>query len=131
MAHMALPSINFQSPCLENIMRILNFQRWKLPPSNFSMTFKDSIWKEDILTTKATTNTLSKDWKFWKKSLTLLKLDAFNNSKTSFPHTSNFQWIKELSLSHFLKLESWSSQQLKELSSKHFHLETWYFQKLK
>jgi len=32
---------------------------------------------------------------------------------------------------HSLKLESWSSQELKELSSKHFHLETWYFQKLK
>jgi hypothetical protein len=55
--------------------------------SNFSMSFKDSIWKEDILNTKATTNTL--------------------------------------------KLDSWSSQQLKEFSSKHFHLETWYFQKLK
>ncbi len=75
----------FQSPCLESIMRILNFQRWKLPPSNFSMTFKDSIWKEDILNTNATTNTL--------------------------------------------KLESWSFQQLKELSSKDFHFETWYFQK--
>ncbi len=66
-------------------MRILNFQRWKLPPSNFSMTFKDSIWKEDILNTNATTN--------------------------------------------ILKLESWSFQQLKELSSKSFHFETWYFQK--
>jgi hypothetical protein len=31
------------------------------------MTFKDSIWKEDILNTNATTNTLSKDWKLWKK----------------------------------------------------------------
>ncbi len=64
--------------------RILNFQRWKLPPSNFSMTFKHSIWNEDILNTKATINTL--------------------------------------------KLESWSFQQFEELSSKHFHLETWYFQ---
>jgi hypothetical protein len=41
-------------------MRILNFQRWKLPPSNFSMTFKDSIWKDDILFfTNVKTNTLS------------------------------------------------------------------------
>ncbi len=45
----ALQSTTFQSPCLENIMRIINFQRWKLPPSNLSMIFKDSIWKDDIL----------------------------------------------------------------------------------
>jgi hypothetical protein len=44
---------------LESIMHILNFQRWKLPPSNFSMTFKDSIWKDDILLNiNAKTNTL-------------------------------------------------------------------------
>jgi hypothetical protein len=42
----------------------LNFQRWKLSPSNFSMTFKDSIWKEDILNTNVTTNTLFKRLKF-------------------------------------------------------------------
>jgi len=30
---------------------------------------------------------------------------------------------------HSLKLESWSFEQLEELSSKDFHLETWYFQK--
>jgi hypothetical protein len=40
-------------------MRILNFQRWKLPASNFSMTFRDYIWNDDIsLNTNAKTNTL-------------------------------------------------------------------------
>jgi hypothetical protein len=40
-------------------MCILNFQRWKLPPSNFSMTLKDSIWNDDILlNTNFKTNTL-------------------------------------------------------------------------
>jgi hypothetical protein len=32
---------------------------------------------------------------------------------------------------NIFKLENWSSQQIEELSSKHFHLETWYFQKCK
>jgi hypothetical protein len=45
-----------------------------------------------------------------KLSLTHLKLHTFNNLKTFLPHTSNFQWIKEL-------------------SSTHFHLETCYFKK--
>jgi hypothetical protein len=43
---------------------------------NFSMTFKDSIWKEDILNTKTTTNTLSN-----------LKVEVLNNSKNSLPNT--------------------------------------------
>jgi hypothetical protein len=44
---------------LEIIMHIFNFQKWKLPPSNFSMTFKDSIWKDDILlNTNVKTNIL-------------------------------------------------------------------------
>jgi hypothetical protein len=45
-----------------------------------------------------------------KLSLTHLKLHTFNNSKTFVPHTSNFQWNKEL-------------------SSTHFHLETCYLKK--
>jgi len=82
---------------------ILNFQRWKLAPSNFSMTFKDSIWKEDILNTKTTTNTLSN-----------LKVEVFNNSKNShlntftlillffrkrksFPHLKTLQHFEEMS----------------------------------
>ncbi len=86
---------------------------------------------------------LSKDWKFWKKSLTLhinlkkkkkklltlanlllhkleisfeiynngknslrhLKFNAFNNWKTFLPHTSNFQWVEELSSTHFSNLK--------------------------
>jgi hypothetical protein len=44
---------------LESIMCILNFQRWKLPPSNLSTTFKDSIWKNDTMfNTNAKTNIL-------------------------------------------------------------------------
>ncbi len=131
------------------------------------MTFKDSIWKENILNTNVTTNILFKRlkalegifdtsrklekktsniyksfiaqaWNFtWNLQageelfLTHLKLDTFNNSKTSFLHTSNFQWIKELSSTRFLKIQNWNYQQLKNLSSKHFHLTTCYFQKLK
>jgi hypothetical protein len=45
-----------------------------------------------------------------KNSLKHLKLHTFNNSKSFFPQTSNFQWIEEL-------------------SSTQFHLEIWYFQK--
>jgi hypothetical protein len=43
---------------LESIMHILNFQRWKLPPSNFSMTFKNSIWRNDILFSQMRKQTL-------------------------------------------------------------------------
>jgi hypothetical protein len=43
-------------------------------PSNFSMTFKDSIWKEDILNMKTIT-------------LSNLKVEVFNNSKNSLPNT--------------------------------------------
>ncbi len=47
----------------------------------------------------------------WEKlSLTHLKLHTFNNSKSFLPHILNFQWIEEL-------------------SSTHFHLESWYFKK--
>jgi hypothetical protein len=112
-------------------MHILNFQRWKLPPSNFSMTFKDSIWKEDILHTNVITNNLLKRLKILEEIFhTSRKLDVFNNLRTFLPHTSNIQRIEELSSIHFLKIQCWNSQQLEELSSKHFHLETWYFQKL-
>jgi hypothetical protein len=45
-----------------------------------------------------------------KLSLTHFKLHTFNNSKSFFSHTSNFQWIEELSFTHF-------------------HLESSYFQK--
>jgi hypothetical protein len=70
------------------------------------MTFKDSIWKEDILNMNATTNILSKDWKLWKKSLTthvnlkgkkkvlslanLHKLETCNNAKNSLWPIWNF-----------------------------------------
>jgi len=108
----ALPSTNFQNPCLESIMCILNFQRWKLPPSNFSMTFKDSIWKENILNTNVTINTLFKRLKALqeifntshklekkRKLLTLtnlllhkleISLETCNNGNFFFWHTWNF-----------------------------------------
>jgi hypothetical protein len=76
-------------------MRILNFQRWKLPPSNFSMTFKDSIWKEDNLNTNATTNTLLKRLKVVEEIFdTSHKVEketsnTCNNEKNSLWHTWN------------------------------------------
>ncbi len=69
----------------ESIMRILNFQRWKLAPSNFSMTFKDSIWKENILSTKARTNTLK------------LETWYFQKLEEQVSHLKNLQHFEEIS----------------------------------
>jgi hypothetical protein len=121
-------------------MRILNFEKWKLPPSNFSMTFKDSIWKEDILKKNAITNTLFKRLKALEEIFhTSCQFDIFNISKTSFLHTSNIQLIEKLSSTHFLKLQSlkfstigrtlfqtlspWNLILSKNLKNKFFH--TW------
>ncbi len=85
----SLPSTNFQSPCLEKIVCILNFQRWKLPPSNFSMTFKDSIWKNDILlNTNAKTFlclSIQMNWK-WEK-FKLKNLLTFEDFTSNFSHS--------------------------------------------
>jgi hypothetical protein len=45
------------------------------------------------------------------------------------PHTSNFQWIEELSSTHF-HLETWYFQKLKNLSCTHLKLERWIPQQL-
>jgi hypothetical protein len=54
--------------------------------------------------------------------LTHLKLEAFNNLKTSFAHFFklhrwNFQQLEEVSFTHFFKLKCWISQQLEKHSS--------------
>ncbi len=97
-----LPSINFQSPCLENIMRILSSQSWKLPPSNFSITFKDSIWKDDILLNiNAKTNTLYYSiqmkckWENYKLKNLLMFEDFTWNSPTQLLYVSKQNLYKK------------------------------------
>jgi hypothetical protein len=79
-----------------------------------SLTLHVSLKRKTSITCKSF---ITQAWNFtWnlqqceKLSLTHLKLDTFNNSKNFLAHTSNFQWIEEL-------------------SSTLFHLETCYFQK--
>jgi hypothetical protein len=88
-----------------SILHILNFQRWKLAPSYFSMTFKDSIWKEHILNANALQTIFQKIKSFGRKSLTPhvnLKRKKFITCKSLVTQAWNFTWnlqpCKKLSL---------------------------------
>ncbi len=102
---MAVPLTNFQSPCLENIMRILNFQRWKLPPSNFFILSRTPFEKKTFWT-QMIQETLFQNIESFGRNLRHLwnlmfsttqrplfhTLQIFNESKNSPPHTfSNFK----------------------------------------
>jgi hypothetical protein len=153
----ALPSTNFQNPWLESIMRILNFQRRKLPPLNFSMTFKDSIWKDDILlNTNVKTNTLyisiqmnykwenfkfKKNSNVWKPHFKSLPLNHYMWQNKTFTKKSSNTWKtllhkleilvetcnngKYLCLAH-LKLEAFNN--LKTSFSTNLKLQRWNFE---
>jgi hypothetical protein len=134
-------------------MCILNLQRWKLPPSNFSMTFKDSIWKDDILlNTSAKTNTLcfyiqmNCKWENFKLKNLLMFEDLTWNlshwivichktkpSQETVKHLKNFLaqfeiWLETCNIGKklfltHLKLEAFNN--LKNLSCTHLKLQCW------
>jgi hypothetical protein len=98
------------------------------------------------LNTNATTNTLSKDWKLWKKIFDpsrKLEKKNFYHLQIFYYTTWNFTWnlqqCEKLFLIH-LKLHTFNNsksflphtsnfQWIEELCCTHFQLETWYFQK--
>ncbi len=139
-------------------MRILNFQRWKLPPQKISMTFKDSIWKDDILFfTNAKINTLcfsiqmNCKWENFKlKNLLMFEDLTWNLSHSivichktkllqeTFKHLKNFLheneiWLETYNIGKelFLRhLRFKALNNLKNLSCADFKLQHWNFQQL-
>jgi hypothetical protein len=87
----APPSTNFQNPCLKNIMRI-EFPKVKVAIIKLLHDFQGLHLKRRHFEHKSYNKHSFKRLKALEEFfLTPLKLDVFNNLKTSFPHTSNFQ----------------------------------------
>jgi hypothetical protein len=148
-----IPINKIPKPMLEKHHLNLNFHRWKLPPSNFSMIFKDSIRKDDILlNTNVKTNTLyffysnelqvgkfqlEKLVNVWKPHLKFLPLNCYMSQNKTF--TKTLQTLEKLACTNLkfdlklvtlaknslwhMKLEAFNN--LKNLSYRHFNLEGW------
>jgi len=93
--------------------KIESFGRKSLTP-HVNLKRKTSITCKSFITQAWNFTWNLQQWE--KLSLTHLKLHAFNNSKSFLPHTSNFQWVKKLSSTHF-HLKTKNFQKLEEIFS--------------